>query len=141
MWKTVATVLAGVVPGIIIGMAIAAFFVSAPMKSQINLAQKAERTALQRSSELQVKLDTANGALTALKNSTQASSEQTNLNIDEIRQVCREENARAVKSGKAIAEITRVLPKQAQAVKDLAASCPPNPRIGAGLVRDVIGQD
>lgn len=141
MWKTLATILVGVVPGIIIGMAIAAFFVSAPLKTQIDLAQKAEKKAIERTTDLQLKLDAANGSIKSLKDAGKVQSDQTNLNIEDIRQVCREENSRAVKSGQAIAEIRNVLPKQAQAVKDLAASCPPNPRIDAGLVRRVIGQD
>lgn len=140
MWKTLATVLAGVVPGIFIGMAIAAIFVSAPTQNQLKLSREAEKRSAERAAQLNVKLTTSNESLKALRQQVSEQGEDNVLSIQEIRDVCAQQTASAVKAGQAIARITTIQKEQAQNVKDLAASCPANVLIDTDELRLVAGQ-
>jgi hypothetical protein len=140
MWKTLATIMAGIVPGIFIGLAIAMIFIQTPMRAQLKTSQAAETRLTARIATLEGELK---GTVTTI-NATAAAINQRGIansaNLEQIRQVCRAENTRAVAAGRAISAITESSRRTADAVTDLANQCPANELVTADQLRPVLGQ-
>lgn len=140
MWKAVSLILAGVVPGIILGLGIAAFFINAPIQAQLEAARGSENRMSAKVARLEGQLAGTAQTINDTADAINKRGVQNSANLEQIREVCRAEQTRAVAAGQAISRITESSRRTASAVTDLAAQCPANRLITSGQLRPVLGQ-